>query len=67
MQQLEKCSDADLSEDFVEAVNQFIAYVYDECPTKKLETGQEINGRSRYRPFEVNLFPCFSRFSLSRN
>ncbi len=48
MQQLEKCSDEDLSEDFVEQVGEFLQYVYTNCPTKKLETGQEINGRSKF-------------------
>ncbi len=46
LQELERCKDTELSEDFVEEVKAFLAYCYANCPVKKLETGQEINGRS---------------------
>ena len=47
LKHLEKLGDRELSPDFVEEVREFLNFVYAKCPVKKLETGQQLNGRSK--------------------
>ena len=48
LKHLEKLGDSELSPDFVEEVREFLQFVYAKCPVKKLETGQQLNGRSKW-------------------
>ena len=55
LKQLETLEDSEISADFVKEVHGFLKFVYANCPVKKIETGQTINGTSES-------FALFSNF-----
>ncbi len=44
---LECLSDSELSEEFVEDTENFLTFMFQNAPAKKLENGRPINGRSK--------------------
>ena len=48
LRDLEKLPDTNISQLFVEETQNFLNFIFQEAPIKKLETGQALNGRSEY-------------------